>query len=114
MKLIVYICLVTLFVSSCKPELPDTDLLVKEIYDRRVAEYKNKKIRECQQKAITNAENVVDSIVHGMLQLGLADTISFPAKPARPNSPDHILGTVNKFDPNEISDDNLPVIDSLH
>ncbi len=102
MKLLGYILLLTLVANACKPELPDADTLIKEIYESRVTEYRNQKIRECQQKAITNAENVVDSIVHGMLQLGLADTISFPARPTRPNTPDHILGTVKKFDPNEV------------
>ena len=86
MKLLGYILLLTLVANACKPELPDADTLIKEIYESRVTEYRNQKIRECQQKAITNAENVVDSIVHGMLQLGLADTISFPARPTRPNT----------------------------
>ncbi len=101
MKRIGYILIITLMALACKPELPDSTILIKEIYDKRVAGYKNQRFKECRQEAITEAEGVVDSIVHNMLQLGLADTIYFPAKPTRPNSPNHILGTVNKFDPNE-------------
>ena len=100
MRRIGYILIITLMALACNPELPDSAILIKEICDKRVAEYKNQRLKECRQEAISEAETVVDSIVHNMLQLGLADTIYFPAKPTRPNSPDHILGTVNKFDPN--------------
>ena len=98
MKLWSTLILLTLLTCACRSDLPDTDTLVKEIYDQRVEEFLAQKKADCKNRALLEAESQVDSIVHDMLNIGLVDTVDFPERPLRPVSPDHIIGTVKKFD----------------
>lgn len=97
MKWQTYIIMLVFSCISCGPELPDGDKLVKEIYDQKVSEFMSEKKSDCKQKALDDAESKVDSIIHDMLSVSLVDTLDFPTKPTRPSSPDHIIGTVKKF-----------------
>ena len=83
---------------ACSPELPDGDKIVKEIYDQRVSDYMSQQLSDCKNKAIEDAESKVDSIIHGMLSVSLVDSLDFPTKPVRPVSPEHIIGTVDRFE----------------
>lgn len=83
---------------SCGPDLPDGDLLIKELYDQRVSEYISQKDFDCRTEAIADAEEHVDSIVHRMLNADLVDSLAFPNRPVKPVRPKPIIGKVQKFE----------------
>lgn len=94
--LIILLILTPLF--SCGPDLPDGDLIIKELYNERVAEYISQKDRDCRKDAIADAEEHVDSIVHRMLNADLVDSLAFPNRPVKPVRPKPIIGKVQKFE----------------
>ncbi len=92
--------LFVLLCSGCTVDLPDANTIIDEIYQQQVEEYRIRDARECRAKALSDAEAHVDSIVYQLLNANLVDSLSFPDKPVRPSAPDHIIGTVKKFDVN--------------
>ena len=91
-----------LFCSACSVDLPDANTIIEEIYRQQVEEFRVRDERECRAKALSDAEAHVDSIVYQLLNADLVDSLSFPDKPIRPSAPDHIIGTVKKFDVNAV------------
>jgi len=90
--------LLLLTFMSCGPELPDTQTIVDELYAKKKAVFVSKKLSDCKLEAIEAAEAHVDSIVHQLLNADLVDRIVFPVKPSRPEAPDHIIGTVKRWE----------------
>jgi len=84
--------------SSCGPQLPDRQAAVYKFYKIKVDALMHQQKEECQDRIAQDAKAKVDSIIHQILNADLMDTINFPSKPVRPSAPDHIIGTVKKFD----------------
>jgi len=97
-KVIFFLLAVLLLVVSCTTDLPDRDLLIKEIYDARVEQVKLQKNADCRSAQLKKAEAKVDSILHSLLNADLHDTLNFPSRPLKPSKPEHIIGTVGKFE----------------
>ena len=85
-------------VCSCTPELPDKELLVQGYYELKVNELKSSMKDKCRNEELERATEEVDSIIHRLMNLDLHDTLNFPSRRVRPSKPDHIIGTVAKFD----------------
>ncbi len=83
---------------SCGPELPDSQQLIDQMLEDKISSFEAQKKAECKEKALDDAEMHVDSIVLRLLNLDLVDTLNFPSKPTRPSAPDHIIGTVPRFE----------------
>lgn len=96
MRSLIIFCVI--FLVSCNAALPDEKLLMDDCYSRHVKELKEKIYEKCRQDQIARADAEVDSIVHRLLNADLHDTLNFPARPTRPNRPQSIIGTVDKFD----------------
>lgn len=71
--------------QSCQKEQPKkaTDLIEKAL-NQKIETFKENKRTECYERIFTDAEILVDSIIAQQLNL---DTIDFPNKPIKPNSP---------------------------
>lgn len=89
---------IVLFLLACSPELPDTDSVVQEIYAVKVEKLNQNKWNDCLDNIAKDAKNDLDSIVHRLMKADIMDTIDFPSRPVRPNSPDHIIGSVKRFE----------------
>lgn len=87
-----------LLLLSCSPELPDTDTVVQEIYAVKVENLNKDKWNDCLDNIAKDAKSDLDSIVHRLMKADIMDTIDFPSRPVRPNSPDHIIGSVKRFE----------------
>jgi len=100
MKTLIPVFFVAVFLSvlSCAPDLPDKKELIEEIYSARVDQARIQKDADCRQKQLEKAEAKVDSILHSLLNADLHDTLNFPSRPLKPHKPDHIIGTVEKFE----------------
>lgn len=97
-KVLFFLLVVLLFVVSCTTDLPNRDLLIKEIYDARVEQVRLQKNADCRSAQLEKAEAKVDSILHSLLNADLHDTLNFPSRPIKPSRPKHIIGTVDKFE----------------
>lgn len=53
---------------------------------------------ECVERALADAEAHVDSLIDQWINADLMDTLIFPSRPSKPIAPDHIIGTVERFD----------------
>lgn len=93
-----YVCLLVIICISCGPDLPPRAELVDSFYQLRVKELFLQQRADCIEQIQIDAKLELDSIVHELLNADLMDTINFPTRPTRPVSPDHIIGTVKKFD----------------
>ena len=83
---------------SCSPDLPDRNKVIEDLYNKRVQKLKKDKMSICRKNMLELATANVDSIVHELLNKDLNDTLYFPSRPIRPETPEHIIGTVKKFD----------------
>ncbi len=70
---------------SCQKEQPkEVTNLIEKALNQKIESFKENKRKECYETIYTDAEVLVDSIVAQQLTL---DTIDFPHKPIKPNSP---------------------------
>ncbi len=99
MKFLIVISI--LICVSCTHGSHDHQTIIDEIYNAKVQDLRQQKLNDCREKQIEKANEKVDSIVHQLLNADLLDTLSFPAKPIKPPTPEHIIGTVKKFDVNK-------------
>ena len=82
---------------SCGQELPDRDELIEQYYnERRVALLARRK-RDCIKSAEIAAEIQVDSLIDRWINVKLFDTLNFPAKPIKPETPEHVIDKVSKL-----------------
>ena len=93
-----FIAISVLFCLSCTHGSYDHQTIIDEIYNAKVQNLRYQKLNDCKEKQIQKANEKVDSIVHQLLNADLLDTVSFPAKPIKPPTPKHIIGTVKKFE----------------
>ena len=89
---IIFLCLL-----SCTSRLPDRELLTREFYTKQVLDHSMEKDKACIERAIASAGVYVDSLVDQWINEDLLDTIKFPPKPLKPEAPDPIIGTVDRF-----------------
>ena len=70
---------------SCQKSKPQkaTDLIEKAL-NQKIETFKENKRNECYENIYADAEILVDSIIAQQLNL---DTIDFPSRPIKPNSP---------------------------
>ena len=95
----VFFCIVLFFgFYACGPDLPDRSILIQEMYDERKRHLFDLKDDECRERALEDAEAYVDSLIDRWINADLMDTLVFPTKPVKPDAPDHIIGTVKRFD----------------
>lgn len=92
-----------LFLFGCKQELPDRQAVMNAYYEKNEREFLNSRSEDCKKNAIAEAQVAVDSLLDKLLNANLFDTLSFPKKPIKPNTPNHIIDKVSKF---EIEDEN--------
>jgi len=83
---------------GCKNELPDRQELIDKYYVEKESEFINRKTNNCKNEAIAEAQVVIDSLLHNWVNANLFDTLDFPTKPLKPNSPGHIIDKVSKFE----------------
>jgi len=83
---------------SCSTDLPERNEIIQALYNEKVQKLKKDKMTICRKNMLELATTNVDSIVHELLNKDLNDTLYFPSKPIRPETPEHIIGTVKKFD----------------
>ena len=102
MKKVAYILLLLVF-CSCTANLPDKDELISRMYEERVAQLYISKDAECQERVLEDAEAHVDSLIDQWINADLMDTLVFPSRPIKPNTPDHIIGTVKRFDKDSLN-----------
>ena len=101
MKWISIILILSLF--GCKKDLPDRQTLLDAYYQKKESEFLNGRSEDCKKKAIAEAQVAIDSLLDNWLNANLFDTLSFPQKPIKPVTPNHIIDKVSKF---EIEDEN--------
>jgi hypothetical protein len=65
--------------------------LVQQNLKVKLDKFKKTILDKCKREAIEEAEIFVDSLVSVELKLQSGDTISFPAKPVRPELPEKII-----------------------
>ena len=61
--------------------------------------------RDCRERAVSDAESYVDSLIDQWIRKDIADTLRFPAKPSKPSAPEPIIGKVERFDPDSLRED---------
>ena len=83
---------------GCAPDMPDRDDLIDLMYEKRKAQLFASKDAECLERAVADAEAHVDSLIDQWINADLMDTLVFPDKPVKPEAPEHIIGTVQRFD----------------
>ena len=72
--------------SSCEnPKPQNSEELIQKAYEQKLEAFKDNKRSQCLNGILMDAEILVDSIIAQQLNL---DTIDFPRKPIKPNSPD--------------------------
>ena len=91
------ILLVIATMVGCVEPLDEAAIKAERIEKKR-KEYHIKRLNQCKQEAIEEAEFYVDSLIASWIGHEVMDTISFPNRPIRPNRPADIIGTVPKFD----------------
>lgn len=70
---------------SCEnPNPQNSDTLIDKAFNQKIEAFKSKKREDCFNGIMADAEALVDSIIAQQLNL---DTIDFPRKPIKPNSP---------------------------
>lgn len=71
--------------TSCENEKPkNSEALISKAFHQKIESFKANKRSECLDGIMVDAEVLVDSIIAQQLNL---DTIDFPRKPIKPNSP---------------------------
>lgn len=84
-NIIIVAILFVLGIQSCQMEPPKkATLLIEKALSQKIESFKESKRKECYETIYTDAEILVDSIIAQQLNL---DTIDFPNKPIKPNSP---------------------------
>lgn len=63
----------------------DKETLFQETLTKRIEDYKQELLDDCEVEAIEEAEMKVDSIIAVELGAGPIDTVDFPRKPVKPN-----------------------------
>ena len=91
------ICILMCLLTACVEPLDEQAIIDKRI-ESKIAEYKEKRFSDCRRKAAEEAEAYVDSLIVNWVGSEVIDTITVPNRPARPQRPDDIIGTVKKFD----------------
>ena len=89
---------ISLTLASCKSELPDRQTLIDEYYEKKENEFLNQKRNNCKKEAVVEAQVVIDSLLDNWVNANLFDTLNFPKKPSKPQTPDHIIDKVSKFE----------------
>jgi len=92
-----WLTMLCILLLGCSPELPDKKALVQELLDQKIADLYAQKAKDCRATAIADAKAHVDTIFY-LTNGNLSDTIDFPVKPIKPSTPDHIIGTVGRFE----------------
>lgn len=71
--------------SSCENSKPqNSETLIVKSFNQKIESFKASKRRDCLNGIMEDAEVLVDSIIAQQLNI---DTIDFPRKPIKPNSP---------------------------
>lgn len=84
-SIIIVAILSVLGIQSCQKEPPKKAThLIEKALNQKIESFKENKRKECYETIYTDAEILVDSIIAQQLNL---DTIDFPNKPIKPNSP---------------------------
>ena len=72
-------------IQSCQKKKPKkATVLIEKALNQKIEKFKENKRAECYENTYTDAEILVDSIISQQLNL---DTMDFPNKPIKPNSP---------------------------
>lgn len=87
-----------LLAVGCKNELPDRQALIDEYYEKKEKEFLTRKINSCKNEAVIEAQVVIDSLLDNWVNANLFDTLNFPSKPIKPQTPEHIIDKVSKFE----------------
>lgn len=73
-------------VTSCHDTtIKNSEELISKAFLQKIESFKENKRQECLNGIMIDAEALVDSIIAQQLNL---DTVEFPRKPIKPNSPD--------------------------
>ena len=96
MRYLLYISL--LFFCSCTTDLPDRNELIDLYYEAKVENLLEDKDVACRKRAIAMAKADVDSLIALRFNADILDSIQFPTRPIRPQSPEHIINKVQKFE----------------
>ncbi len=88
---------VVIMLCACHRDIPDRDQLINENLTAMEKEFFDNKDRGCQERALFAAETHLDSVIDQWINTGFMDTLVFPRIPKRPSRPEHIIGTVRKF-----------------
>ncbi len=94
---IVFIFVLTFFAISCKKPL-DINVEIEKIVAAKTLKHSEREYKKCRMIASENAEMHVDSIISQWVAKEIVDTIKIPSKPLKPNTPEHILGTLEPFE----------------
>jgi len=92
MKNVISIFILSILIS-CQDEtanLTIQNIRIKDALEKRKEEYKQQILERCSTEAILKAEEYVDSIISEEISFRLSDSIIFPDKPLKPNSPGKI------------------------
>lgn len=95
MRLFLFISI--MIFTSCGQELPDRDELIEEYYNESRDALLARRHRDCIRSAENAAQVRVDSLIDRLINTNLFDTLNFPAKPIKPETPDHVIDKVSKF-----------------
>jgi len=95
MRILLVISILTFI--SCGQELPDRDELIEQYYIESHDALLARRKRDCIRSAENAAQVRVDSLIDRWINTKLFDTLDFPVKPVKPETPDHIIDKVSKF-----------------
>ena len=70
--------------GSKKKEKVDVDTQIRMTVDEKLATRKARRLKECKEFALKEAEDMVDSMLIAQAKLTTSDTISKPPKPPKP------------------------------
>ena len=93
---ILFIILIFTFIS-CGQELPDRKELIDYYYNEKRDALLERRKRDCIRSAKNAAEVKVDAEIDQWINVKLFDTLDFPAKPVKPDVPEHVIDKVSKF-----------------
>lgn len=80
--IMIYSCILFSSISCKKSNIDRLDL--EEQLEIKYKDFITTRVDACKQRAVTEAELAIDSIIDQLLSKDLIDTINFPAKPVRP------------------------------
>lgn len=97
---IVAIIFTAIVAIGCQPSF-DEQAYVQQQLEQRILALSQEKNKDCQLRAVEDAESYVDSLIDTWIGNEVMDTLAFPKRPVRPNAPKPILGTLEAFEAGE-------------